>query len=126
MQILYAENDPDDVTIFCEALHEIDSKIICEIVSDGYKVVPHLDKSPSLPDFIFLDYNMPVMKGAECLKLLKANDRYRSIPVVLYSTNCTDDIVEKIKQLGATNCIQKPNSFSATVSALRKTLESLK
>jgi CheY-like chemotaxis protein len=58
----------------------------------GYSVVSALNGQDALarlresaPDLIMMDYMMPVMDGAALLKALRAEEKYKSIPVVLSS-----------------------------------------
>lgn len=79
--------------------------IQAEDAIDALQVLESLDEKPSL---IFLDWNMPGMNGLELLKKLKADERYRSIPVMMVTTeNMSNNIVEAVKA-GASHYISKP------------------
>ncbi|MFV0500977.1 MAG: response regulator transcription factor [Bacteroidales bacterium] len=60
------------------------------------------------PDLIITDLNMPVMRGEEFLKYLKSMDEYKSIKVIILSSN--DSTTEKIRllEMGADDYIVKP------------------
>jgi len=75
-----------------------------------------------LPDYIFLDINMPVMNGKECLEKIKDEPLLRDIPVIVYTTSSRFSEREMYRSLGARECIVKPTSFSVLVNILRKTL----
>jgi CheY-like chemotaxis protein len=53
------------------------------------------------PDFIFTDVNMPRMSGLEFLKKIKCIETLQDIPVIVYSSNYSEDEALKVKQLGA-------------------------
>lgn len=112
MTILYADDDRDDRDLMTEALNEIDPSISCQIAADGQELLNMLHKNSELPDYIFLDINMPVMNGRECLIALKKDKRLREIPVVIYSTTVNNSEVNDFYHLGASTFIQKPNNFA--------------
>lgn len=59
MKILYADDDVDDCELLVEALEKIDPKIECTMVNDGRQALNILTDETPLPDYIFLDVNMP-------------------------------------------------------------------
>ena len=121
MTILYADDDADDCELLTEALSHIDPSISCITANDGREALQILQETRVLPDSVFLDVNMPVMDGKECLIEIKKNPRLREIPVIIYST--TTDLGEKARlhDLGAFEFINKANTFSE----LRKNLDAV-
>jgi CheY-like chemotaxis protein len=57
-------------------------------------------------DMVLLDIIMPVMDGIDLLKILKADDEYKNIPVAILTTDDTRK-TEALK-LGACNVLIKP------------------
>jgi two-component system, chemotaxis family, chemotaxis protein CheY len=57
---------------------------------------------------ILLDWNMPVMNGLEFLQKVRANTMYRSIPIIMVTTEAEKENVIKALQNGANNYILKP------------------
>lgn len=110
--ILLADDDMDDTEMFCEALIDIDEKIICHCAyngSDAMKILTELDEKPQL---IFLDLNMPIMNGWDCLKFLKNDIKYQDIPVIMISTSSHKNDIDTASSLGAIGYFVKPNSFN--------------
>lgn len=120
MTILYADDDVDDRMLFTEAFSEISPSVSCITVCDGQELLRTLDKTQNLPDVIFLDINMPVMDGRECLIALKRDRRLRTIPVVMYSTAANQNEIKAFHQLGATTFIRKPGSYPELRADLAK------
>lgn len=60
------------------------------------------------PDLILTDINMPVLDGESLLKALKADPANRDIPVVVVSTDSTENRVETLLSLGASGYVKKP------------------
>jgi two-component system, chemotaxis family, chemotaxis protein CheY len=59
-------------------------------------------------DVIISDINMPEMNGLELLAKLKQDDLYREIPVILISTEGSDERMQKAFAGGAQGFIKKP------------------
>ena len=114
IHILLGEDDPDDSMLFIQALDETKLTSVVNIADNGAKFVDHVDgKSNSVPDIIFLDVNMPLKNGIECLQALRSKDDYKSVPVIMYSTSGTKGEIESCYEKGANYYVVKPFSFDA-------------
>lgn len=119
MLILVVDDDAEDLELFEEAMGEIDSSISCVEAYNGLEALKILNRDSLLPDFIFLDINMPFMNGQKCLAEIKSNKVYKDIPVIMYSTTTDQMQIEACVKLGA-SFLTKPNSYRELVSELRK------
>lgn len=59
-------------------------------------------------DVILTDINMPVMNGFEFVRALSLDDALHSIPVLVVSTDRTEDRVREMIALGAKGCVKRP------------------
>lgn len=109
--ILLADDDQDDQEFFLEALSEFASKFKCIVVENGMQVLNYLKSSDVLPDYIFLDLNMPLMDGKKCLCEIKKEKKFSEIPVIIYSTAHWNIIVDEMKHFGADYYLEKPIQF---------------
>jgi CheY-like chemotaxis protein len=119
MLILVVDDDKEDRSLFCEAASGIDNDIKFLIAEDGLQAINLLEQTAVLPDYIFLDINMPKMNGKEFLIRVKTNARLKSIPVVMYSTTSQTREIEECYKLGAYDFLIKPPSFKKLVDDLR-------
>src|SRR4051812_38460072 len=106
-KILIIDDDCDD----CELLKEkLSGKGIteCIIVQSAEEALKILDKLESLPDLIILDLHMPKIGGVELLTILKDNERYKNIEVVIYSSSVLNIQKKEALAIGARDYIQKP------------------
>ncbi len=110
--ILLADDDKDDAEMFCEALAEIDESIVCHCSENGSGVLKMLKAQEKAPGVVFLDLNMPIMNGWECLKQLKAEEHYKDIPVIMISTSSYKNDMDAAADLGAVCYFVKPNNFN--------------
>jgi CheY-like chemotaxis protein len=121
MTILNVDDDSEDIEIFCEAIRDIDSGIICLAAKSAEEALQILNSEIELPQYIFLDINMPKIDGNMCLQEIKKNQRLRQIPVIMYSTFSRRSDIESYKNLDAAFLV-KQNSYRDLVAALRKVL----
>ena len=123
-KILLMEDDADDRKYFIEALQEIDSSIECVTAKDGQQGLEILqDTACSLPDLIFLDLRMPRYNGKTCLLKIKADERLKAIPVIVYTTSREVQDSEEMQRLGAVHFISKPNNPDEIYYVLSLALE---
>jgi len=117
------DDDEDDHEIFRMALNEIDKSIILHYAYNGLEAIRKIKENESLtPNFIFIDMNMPLMNGRQCLQALQQNERLKNIPVFIYSTSSDPKMIADIKGMGATDFIIKPSSFKSLIQILSQVL----
>ncbi|MCW3104953.1 MAG: response regulator receiver protein [Bacteroidetes bacterium] len=119
--ILLVDDDLDDQRFFEEALKLVDSSICLYTAKDGIDAIDQL--IVRTPDIILLDLNMPRMNGVEFLQELKASNRFRDIPVVIYSSFLSTCDKVEVMGLGAKQFVRKPIAFGETVNTIRQLLE---
>jgi CheY-like chemotaxis protein len=113
-KILLIDDDADDRESFCSALKEVAPQYECIPMSSCAKGLAALDKMDlDIPEIIFIDINMPVMSGWQCLSVLKRAPVINSIPVIIYSTSSYLDDLKKAKSLGAFCFFSKPDSYKS-------------
>ena len=116
--ILLADDDPEDRFIIKDAMEHLHGTELLHFVENGEQVLDHLNhhiSHPDLPCLIVLDLNMPRMNGTQTLRKLKADKRYQSIPVIIYSTSINPIEMEKCMQLGAHSYVTKPISIKDSI-----------
>jgi CheY-like chemotaxis protein len=98
---MIVDDDKDDRFFFRSAIRKNNPSFECVEAENGVEALQQLRKTEQLPDFIFLDLNMPKMDGRECLKELKKDETLKNIPVIIYSTSEYKLDKEVTKELGA-------------------------
>jgi len=124
MIALYIDDDSEDTEIFHEAIASVDPQVVFYTASDGFEGFRVLEQITVIPDFIFLDVNMPRMNGKEFLAQIKKKITFRSIPVIMYSTTSQKEEILAYRKLGAYDFIKKPDSFQALQMTLKQIIES--
>ncbi len=77
---------------------------------------------PQVPDYIFLDLNMPRMNGTQFLKALKSTEILKNIPVIVYTTSSSLKDKEEMTSFGAAYFLTKPNSLAGLRTELEQVL----
>jgi len=121
-KVLLVDDDADDQLFFCDALLEINSNIRCELANNGQEALSLL-ASPPYPKLIFLDLNMPVMNGFDCLAELRKKENLSQIPVIIFTTTSDHHAIRRTYDLGANAFFKKPNEYSTFLTKLRNILE---
>ena len=109
--ILIVEDNPDHCLILQFSFEEANIRNPLCFFSDGEQLLEYLtlhDGKESRPALILLDLIMPRKGGLETLKELKADPRFRTIPVVIISSLRKDKYITQAYQFGASGYIEKP------------------
>ena len=121
IQVLLTDDDADDLMLFEEAIREIPLSVQLLSVDNGFELL-RLLVSNYLPNFIFLDVNMPGKSGKECLREIKSNPQLHDISVIMYSTSNNRDDIDTCYTRGADLYVIKPSLFTDIVKMLQKVL----
>ena len=109
--ILLVDDDVDDRYLITRAFKDTLLPDKLQLANNGEDALEYLDGVQSdaeLPGLIVLDLNMPVLDGMATLRLLKSSPRYKSIPVVIFTTSRNPEEKRKCLELGAADFIIKP------------------
>ena len=119
--ILWADDDYDDLQMMQEILDKKNNDFKIVEVHNGKGALSFLQQSPDLPCLIILDINMPVLDGKETLSILKTTERYKHIPVVMFTTSQSE--LDKLYcSRFHTEMVTKPPTYYSLSAALDKLL----
>jgi CheY-like chemotaxis protein len=115
--ILIVDDDTEDRQIIDEAFIEIGYECEVKKFITGKDLLQYLEKvEPGLyPSLIVLDNTLPEMDAADLLRILKQNESYKHIPVIVYSSHCTPSKTAELKALGAYDCVEKGNTMQSII-----------
>lgn len=93
----------------------------------GYEVIQAVDGEHGLevaegtmPDAIITDINMPKLDGFGFIEAIRANDRYKGVPILVLTTEGSTEKKMRAKNAGASGWIKKPFDQTKLVTALRR------
>jgi CheY-like chemotaxis protein len=127
LNILIADDDPDDRLLIKDALDECGIRSTVSFVRNGQELLDYLgnckddpgaEASGPCPVLIMLDLNMPIKDGREALKEIKSNPSYCRIPILVLTTSSDRDSIVECYALGANSYIVNPRNFMLLVDAM--------
>ncbi len=125
--ILYAEDDPDDVVIINIAFRRAGFSSSLACVDDGEGAIAWLkgegvyaDRSQyPLPDLLILDLKMPKKSGFDVLEWLRNSDGVKNLPTIVLSSSDDPRDMERASKLGATRYFKKSATCQNVIEYLR-------
>jgi two-component system, response regulator len=125
--ILLVEDNPDDEKLTVRALTKNNvNKVV--IARDGAEALDYLFGTGrfsgrdvcALPTVVLLDLKLPKLDGLEVLRLLRADDRTKRLPVVVLTSSKEEQDLLKSYNHGANSYIRKPVDFNEFMEAIRQ------
>ena len=125
--ILLVEDDPRDVDLTLAALGEHNLANSVVVVPDGAEALDYLycrgkfkTRASGPPVVVLLDLKMPKVSGLEVLKIIKADENLKTIPVVVLTSSREEpDLIESY-QYGVNAYVVKPVDFSEFIKAVKQ------
>lgn len=120
VEILLVEDSAADAEMTSRALrkHKLSNRLIW--VKDGAEALEFIycqgayaQRSNGHPKLILLDIKMPKLDGIEVLRRIKADDKTRTIPVVMLTSSAENRDLEECYRLGVNSYLVKPVDFAA-------------
>jgi CheY-like chemotaxis protein len=124
INILLVEDSRADARLIAEVFAEEKISVDINVVKDGEEAMAYVRKEGAYensfrPDLILLDLNMPKKDGREVLAELKADESFKSIPVVILTTSQAEEDVLKSYELQASCYVTKPIDLEKFVKIIR-------
>lgn len=130
--LLYVEDEKGDVFFMRHAFEQVGAPATLKIASTGPQAIAYLagtgafsDRAAHpIPTIVLLDINLPGCSGFDVLKWLREQPNFKHLPVIMFSSSVRTEDLQKARELGATDYIEKPASgldFSLVAEALWRT-----
>ncbi|MDP3111706.1 MAG: response regulator [Thermodesulfovibrionales bacterium] len=103
--ILVVEDSPTMRQLISFAMKRIANSKVVE-ATDGVDALKKL--SSEKIDLILADINMPVMDGLKLVSLVRGNSAYKSIPIIIITTEGAEEDKKKAIAIGANAYLPKP------------------
>lgn len=115
--IFYADDDYEDLEIFREIADELNVELVT--FNDGLSLIERLKNPPPTPSLIFLDINMPGHNGLQILEMIRSNDHWKDVPVIMFTTSVGEDVIRRSLFLGATYYLPKNPDYQGVKQSVK-------
>jgi two-component system response regulator len=128
VDILLVEDNPHDAELTERSLKKQNLANHLYTVEDGAQALDFIFGRGEFagralshaPRVILLDLKLPKVSGLDVLRVIKADERTRAIPVVILSSSKEDPDIKAAYELGANSYVVKPVEFDAFADAVSK------
>ncbi|WP_158977952.1 response regulator [Cellulophaga sp. L1A9] len=123
LKIWLVDDDEDDRSFFIEGLESLKVNFELKEFTNGKEPICFFEANSSIiPDMIFLDLNMPVMNGIECLEYIRNHEPFKNVIIAMYSTSSSGQDIQCCYEKGANLYIIKPSRFQDLKKCMEKIL----
>jgi CheY-like chemotaxis protein len=110
--IVVVDDDADDQFLIRNVFEQTNPSIEIVTLSDGDEVLPYLNTQLVLPELVLLDLNMARLNGMQTLAMLRNDQRFSALPIVIYTTSSNPQERAKALACGASDFITKPGEYT--------------
>lgn len=121
--IIVVDDDDDDRYLLHYSFTEIGLEDHVKFFGDALQFIKYTELISSLnvkPSLIILDYKMPYMNGKAVVNYLKSNSFYKEVPVVILTNSLSEEVKNKLFDLGVTACYKKGLNYEDLVMDLKE------
>lgn len=124
IEILLVEDNPGDVRLTREALHDAKVRNNMMVASDGVEALAYLRQegqyaNTTRPDMILLDLNLPRVNGFEVLDVIKEDADLKRIPVIILTTSQAEQDIIRSYDLYANAYVTKPVDLEQFIRVIK-------
>ena len=116
--ILLVEDNPSDIELTRRALQKIRIANELVVTEDGVDALDYLYRAQDLPALVLLDLKLPRVSGLDVLRRIRMEERFRYLPVVIFTTSSEEQDIIKSYDLGANSYMLKPVDFMQFMIAI--------
>lgn len=121
--IIVVDDDNEDRYLLNCSFTDLGLEDNVKFFGDALQFIKYTELISSLnvkPSLIVLDYKMPYMNGKAVVDYLKSKPETASIPVVIFSTTLSEEVKDKLHQLGVSACYEKGEDAEQLSNGLRE------
>ena len=124
MKVLVVDDSQIMRRILKVGIGKIDKETTVLEAENGKEALDILRDNPDI-DFTFLDINMPIMRGDEMLKVVRADPDLKHHKIIIQTTEGRKEKFQEIKAMGISGYIIKPYTQQIVENMVKKLSEKL-
>jgi two-component system chemotaxis response regulator CheY len=120
--IMTVDDSPSMRMLLKAALTDLGYKVL--EAEDGVHALERLGgvAAGAEPDLLITDINMPRLDGFGLIEKVREQDRHRNLPILVLTTESSDEKKQRARSAGATGWIVKPFHPDKLAAAIRRVL----
>ena len=122
LNIVLADDDADDCELFEAALKDLPIVTNLTTVNNGKQLIDLLNTIEKLPDLLFMDINMPLKNGIECLIEIRKTPKLQPLCIIIFSTTISKSVLNTLYNYGAQYYFCKQDLFSELTELLQRVI----
>lgn len=114
-RVLLAEDDMRNIFAVMAVLDNYEIEV--EVANNGREAIELLGEI-QVPDAMLIDIMMPELDGYETISLIREEDKFQEVPIIVITANASDEDRQKCIQTGANDFITKPINIQRLVDQM--------
>jgi len=119
--ILIVDDDSRNIFTLTSTLEEMGAEVFSAF--NGKEAIEMLEEDEEVMDIILMDLMMPVMDGLNAIEKIKADDRFKTIPIIAITAKNMPEDKQKCLDAGANDYLAKPLKYSVLVNIFKAWLK---
>lgn len=128
VDVLLIEDNPQDAELTLRAFKKSNLANNIIVIDDGAEAVDYLFCKGKYagrpfvqrPKIVLLDLKLPKVNGLEILRMIKSDERTKTIPVIIVTSSREDPDIKKAYEVGANSYVVKPVGFDSFMESINK------
>ncbi len=117
--VLIVEDDENMRTLLSHFMERESMETV--VLEDGQSALEYIGNH-SPPDIALVDLHLPYVKGFDLIQLMRDTENWEEIPIIVISSESTDESVERALQMGANDYVEKPVEMKKTMARIKRFL----
>ena len=122
LKVLVVDDDARNALAITALLERARAEVT--FVESGPEAIAILDRVPA--DVVLMDIMMPVMDGYETIRAIRANDRFKFLPIIALTAKAAAGERQRCLDAGANDYVPKPTNTAELLAAFRPWLPTVR
>lgn len=121
--VLYVEDNDDAIVFFKRIVNKLGNfNLVTHESGDALlQTIEQEDQDLVVPEIILLDINLPGMNGFEILKHIRKMNKFKHVPVIMFTSSENEQDVKLSYESGANAYLVKPDNLKTMHSVIEDT-----
>ena len=118
LNVLVADDDSDDFEVLSEAIGSRPLRIVLTRAENGDVLMRLIHEK--IPDLLILDIILPCRDGRDCIREIRSDKKFDSLPIIIYTSLKDADTIEFCYRWGTNIYVHKPHSYTDIAEIVKK------